>query len=75
MATREEMLREELARRQSLKDELARREALQKETEPVQKPIEEPQPTPVTEPQTDSSDSLTGFVRGLRDPIDAGAQL
>lgn len=75
MATREEMLREELARRQSLKDELARREALQKETESVQKPIEEPQPTPVTEPQTDSSDSLTGFVRGLRDPIDAGAQL
>ena len=75
MATREEMLREELARRQALKDELARRKALQKETEPVQEPVKETQPAPVTEPQTDSGDLLAGYGRGLRDPIDAGAQL
>lgn len=75
MATREEMLREELARRQALRDELARREALQKETEPVQEPVKETQPAPVTEPQTDSGDLLAGYGRGLRDPIDAGAQL
>ena len=75
MATREEMLREELARRQALKDELARREALQKETEPVQEPVKETQPAPVTEPQTDSGDLLAGYGRGLKDPIDAGAQL
>jgi len=75
MATREEMLREELARRQALRDELVRREALQKETEPVQGSVKETQPAPVTEPQTDSGDLLAGYGRGLRDPIDAGAQL
>ena len=75
MATREEMLREELARRQALKDELARREALQKETEPVQEPVKETQPAPVTDPQTDSGDFGRGFLQAQRDPIDAGAQL
>ncbi len=74
MATREEMLREELARREALKEELARREALKEETESVQKPVEESQSTPVTEPQTDSAID-SGFLKGIKDPIDAGAQL
>jgi len=74
MATREEMLREELARREALKEELARRKALKKETESVQKPVEESQSTPVTEPQTDSAID-SGFLKGIKDPIDAGAQL
>lgn len=45
------------------------------EPKPVpEKPVEESQSTPVTEPQTDSAID-SGFLKGIKDPIDAGAQL